>query len=103
MRLPCGHVEQAAYMRRANLDGRTLFATEQQMDACVTTNCYRLDESLIAGKNGGEPLDPARSQAFFALSLSLDMHKNTPVGVDIAVVHPGHNKWRSWTTAHMLI
>lgn len=33
------------------------------------TGNYRLDESLLTGKNGGEPLDATRSDAYFALNM----------------------------------
>ena len=35
----------------------------------LATTRYRLDESVIAGKNGGLPLDPVRSAALFKLSV----------------------------------
>ena len=35
----------------------------------IQTGNYRLDESLLTGKNGGEPLDATRSDAYFALSV----------------------------------
>ena len=36
----------------------------------LSTMSYRVDESVITGKNGGQVLDPARAQAYFQLSVA---------------------------------
>ena len=35
----------------------------------LQTGNYRLDESMLVGKNGGEPMATARSDAYFSLSI----------------------------------
>ena len=52
---------------------RTVLSLPLVLAYALSTNCYRLDEALITGKNGGVSLDPARAQAFFALSFG-DVH-----------------------------
>ena len=44
----------------------------------VSTGAYRIDESVITGKNGGMPLDSARSDALFAIETADDDLKFGP-------------------------
>ena len=64
------HVLAAWFIAQHNLEVISGWLTLAMTIAlALQTGNYRVDESVLVGKNGGEPMDATRSDAYFALTM----------------------------------
>ena len=73
------HVLAAWFIAQHNLEVISGWLTLSMTIAmALQTGNYRVDESVLVGKNGGEPMCAARSDAYFALTMSA-FRNSTPL------------------------